>query len=339
MARPHGRLRGQLQRAEHGGGGGGGANSPPVLNALSANPTSTLVTSGQPITLQAQASDPDGDTLSYDWSSTGGTLSSTAGQLVYWLPPSTPGTYVVSLAVTDSHGLTTSGSVNVVVDTQGQVTVSPAPSRPAPSPSPTPAPIARLEVHSRSNVFAWDWHRGAIDVHGWGPSQVALQSISAPYTEAIVEYESVLARQIALVPLNRPVTLDLRGTAWVYVVGTSPCDGVLSLAAPGHQASVSVTQVVSPLAGLPVQIAPDDRLVVEGGQAYNDVRNHVLFYDILAVSLSATSVSYQMLRAGDQVVQMPGTQLYLGFTDTSDGLADNQGAWTLFEEAGSPPGS
>lgn len=99
-----------------GGGGGGGSssppvNNPPVITALTATRT-TLPAPGYPVGLQASATDeailPN---ASYTWSCTAcadasfntptGTASSGAGTDVVWNAPSTPGSYTLTLSVTD----------------------------------------------------------------------------------------------------------------------------------------------------------------------------------------------------------------------------------------------
>jgi len=76
----------------------GPANGAPTVSSLTA--VSTTVAAGGLTSLTVSASDPDGDALSYVWSSTAGTLSGT-GTSVYWLAPSTPGVYTVSCVVSD----------------------------------------------------------------------------------------------------------------------------------------------------------------------------------------------------------------------------------------------
>lgn len=76
----------------------GSGNGAPVVASLTA--VSTTVAAGGLARLTISASDPDGDTLSYVWSSTVGVLSGT-GTSVYWLAPSTPGVYTVSCVVSD----------------------------------------------------------------------------------------------------------------------------------------------------------------------------------------------------------------------------------------------
>lgn len=87
-------------------------NKPPAIdrvyairNQLSPTDTTTVI---------VEAHDPEGGTLSYEWSAEQGTLSSTAGHYVRWTAPSTAGNYKISVEVRDDkHG-----------ESQGQVTLT-----------------------------------------------------------------------------------------------------------------------------------------------------------------------------------------------------------------------
>jgi hypothetical protein len=91
-------------------------NHPPTITSVVANPTS--VSTGAVSTITCNASDPDGDTLSYTWSATGGTISGTGSQ-VNWTAPSSSGTYTITCTVSDGKGGTASSSVNVTVTSGG----------------------------------------------------------------------------------------------------------------------------------------------------------------------------------------------------------------------------
>jgi len=77
------------------------ANKPPTITSLIADADWTL-RSGS-IQVMCTASDPDGDELSYEWSTTGGDISGT-GAVVNWTAPEEAGIYNITVAVTDGHG-------------------------------------------------------------------------------------------------------------------------------------------------------------------------------------------------------------------------------------------
>ena len=88
-------------------------NTPPVIASLT--PSSTDLAPSASCTIGCVASDADGDTLTYAWTSTGGTISGT-GNSVSWEAPATEGTYTISVSVSDGHGGTASDSADIIVE-------------------------------------------------------------------------------------------------------------------------------------------------------------------------------------------------------------------------------
>ncbi len=76
-------------------------NKPPVIHGITAE--RDWVDTSNSVTIEAIASDPDGDELSYQWSANAGTISG-AGSIVTWTAPDNPGDYTVALAVGDGRG-------------------------------------------------------------------------------------------------------------------------------------------------------------------------------------------------------------------------------------------
>lgn len=113
----------------------------PVIQSFTANP-GNLVPAGQTITFQVVAYDPNDEVLQYNWSATGGTLSTNTGQVVSWLPPTKAGVYTVSATVANARGGFGMGSLNLTVQADGTTSVGTAPATPAPTSTPTPVPTA-----------------------------------------------------------------------------------------------------------------------------------------------------------------------------------------------------
>ena len=63
----------------------------------------------------ATVSDPDGDSLSYAWTATGGILKGDTSSTLKWATPLSAGTYVISLKVSDGKGGEDTKSLNVDV--------------------------------------------------------------------------------------------------------------------------------------------------------------------------------------------------------------------------------
>lgn len=87
-------------------------NQLPVISSFGADAASVAV--GGSVTVTCIADDPDGDSLSFAWSCTGGSLSRT-GYSVTWEAPDTTGSYSISVTVTDGRGGSAEASCPVTV--------------------------------------------------------------------------------------------------------------------------------------------------------------------------------------------------------------------------------
>ncbi|MCD6567317.1 MAG: PKD domain-containing protein [Dehalococcoidia bacterium] len=82
-----------------------GGNQPPVISSLTAAQTQVLP--ADIIELRCEASDPDGDTISYEWSADGGKFTGNGQPVVSWIAPEQYGTYNITITVDDSkEGIT-----------------------------------------------------------------------------------------------------------------------------------------------------------------------------------------------------------------------------------------
>ncbi|HZH31686.1 MAG TPA: PKD domain-containing protein, partial [Pyrinomonadaceae bacterium] len=84
------------------------------------------------VQLAANATDPDGDTLLYTWSTTGGRITGDGANVTWDLSGVQPGTYTASVEVDDGCGCIAFSSTTVTVERCDCV--------PVPTPTPTPAP-------------------------------------------------------------------------------------------------------------------------------------------------------------------------------------------------------
>jgi hypothetical protein len=72
------------------------------------------VARGESCTISCVASDADGDSLSYDWTATGGTITG-EGSTISWIAPSAEGDYIIAVTVSDGKGGTASDSCTIPV--------------------------------------------------------------------------------------------------------------------------------------------------------------------------------------------------------------------------------
>ena len=90
-------------------------NHPPTVT-LSANPTKVFAGSNDMIALNAQAADPDNDTLTYKYTATGGTVEGTGADARWNSTGVAPGKYTITATVDDGKGGTATSSTDVTVE-------------------------------------------------------------------------------------------------------------------------------------------------------------------------------------------------------------------------------
>ena len=86
-------------------------NRRPTIASLEAEAEWTAPSGSIQVT--CSASDPDGDTLTYDWMATGGEISGT-GAAAIWTAPKEAGMYDITVVVDDGHGGKDTGFLTVI---------------------------------------------------------------------------------------------------------------------------------------------------------------------------------------------------------------------------------
>ncbi len=87
-------------------------NNPPKILSLTATPET--IEAGATTTITCTATDPDGDTLSYTWSATGGSIQGERNKVTYKAPDEA-GTYSARVTVTDNSAGLDTGELAIVV--------------------------------------------------------------------------------------------------------------------------------------------------------------------------------------------------------------------------------
>ena len=90
------------------------ANRPPTITSLVADADWILPSGNLQVT--CNATDPDGDELSYEWTANGGDISGT-GAVVSWTAPQEVGMYDITVVVKDGHGSSATDSLPISVAT------------------------------------------------------------------------------------------------------------------------------------------------------------------------------------------------------------------------------
>jgi len=92
-----------------------GGNRPPLVSAITLDPSGSTVAKGGTVHITVTASDPDADPLEYAWGATGGTFDTTEGFRAVWRTPDMTGAFEVTVTVTDGKGGTISARQNFTV--------------------------------------------------------------------------------------------------------------------------------------------------------------------------------------------------------------------------------
>ena len=123
-------------------------NRAPTVQAM-CDPCTVVV--GASSTVTANASDPDGDPLTYAWKAQTGKLANPASRQTLWTAPMTTGTVPVTVTVDDGKGGTASATVNINV-----IAAAPTPTPTPTPPTPTPAAVTTKELTFDDVHFDFD---------------------------------------------------------------------------------------------------------------------------------------------------------------------------------------
>jgi len=96
-------------------------NKAPVINSLTASPKRVLP--GGSLNVTCEASDPNGDPMTYEWSASGGDIAG-SGSKVTWTAPQQTGVYEVTVVVRDAFGGSATRTVFVSVALEQPPTIT-----------------------------------------------------------------------------------------------------------------------------------------------------------------------------------------------------------------------
>lgn len=97
-------------------------NQPPLISNLSVESPQTIPAAT--VKVHCVASDPEGKTLSYKWSATGGSFDTAVGPVVTWIAPSIYGDYDITVIVSDPEAAMTQQTVVITVVANQNPTIS-----------------------------------------------------------------------------------------------------------------------------------------------------------------------------------------------------------------------
>ena len=225
-------------------------NKPPTIRSLTANPSGGTVNKTSIITVAT--SDPENDPLTCSWTATGGSLSSTTGcGSVTWTAPGTPGTYSVSVGVTDnklSHS-PVSGSVTIAVSPNLPPTITSLIAYPSSITvnKPSTVTVFASDPENDSLTCAWSaMNGGALSpTTGCGPVVWTAPGTPGTYTISVSVTDnqpghSLVTRTVDIVvspnqpptitSLTTPPSVTAGSTATIQVAASDPENDLLTCA-------------------------------------------------------------------------------------------------------------
>jgi hypothetical protein len=145
------------------------ANHRPAITGLAVEPERVLPSGSCQIV--CNATDPDGDELSYGWSANGGGITG-EGATVTWTAPSSVGSYNVTVMVIDSRGGGVTDYVIITVRTNRPPTIN---SLEAEAPWTTPSGSIQVTCNASDtdgDELSYEWSASGGDIIGTGPEVI-----------------------------------------------------------------------------------------------------------------------------------------------------------------------
>ena len=140
-----------------------GGNQPPVVTSLT--PEVTILIPEAVTKITCEASDPDGDKLTYTWMASGGTISNKEG-IANWRAPDFAGEFVIGVTVDDGKGGTVAKSCTLTVTTNQRPVVSSITAQPATLERGETSTITCMASDPDGDILTYTWEASGGTVTG-----------------------------------------------------------------------------------------------------------------------------------------------------------------------------
>jgi hypothetical protein len=206
-------------------------NQRPVITGLQAEPQ--LVAPLGSCQISCAATDPDGDKLSYSWTSSGGAITG-QGATVTWTAPGSSGSYNVAVEVTDGHGGKVTDQISITVrDNHPPVITSLIPSANWTTPSGAIS-LNCTAVDADQDQLSYEWAADGGYISGSGPAVnwTAPQTVGAYNITVVVKDgyggeatgKVILSVNLGTPPTIESLTVTPRGNPYLREDGVAGCD-------------------------------------------------------------------------------------------------------------------
>jgi len=175
------------------------ANRAPTISSLVADADWTLPLGSIQVT--CEATDPDDDELSYEWSATGGNISGT-GAAVNWTAPQDVGVYNVTVMVKDGHASEDAMFVPLSVDLA------------------TPAVVENLVVTPKGHIYLRECTVAGCDYDVWKTREYDIECIASGTGELVYDWsctDGEIAGEGSTITWTAPSKTLVKATVTVIV--------------------------------------------------------------------------------------------------------------------------
>ncbi len=199
-------------------------NKAPVIDSLEAEKDYLFAAgSGE---IRVVAHDPNGDELSYEWQASGGDISG-QGQVAIWTAPDSPGTYTITVRVTDGRGGETEMQLSLAVQPNNSPIIESLAAQQTRASRAEVIVIECLASDADGDSLAYTWSAtggrfyGAGSITAWlAPTELGSYTVSVTVTDGRGG-ETSAQLVIDVMTNHPPVIKSLTPTLWVVLTGSS----------------------------------------------------------------------------------------------------------------------
>ena len=142
-------------------------NQPPVITNLTVS--EERISPSARDQLECIVSDPDGDELEYNWSASDGHISG-KGAIITWTAPQTPGSYTITVEVTDDRGGEAAAQMTIAVEVNRPPVIESLTAERSTIKQAESTPVRCVASDPDGDELSYEWSAIAGNFSGKGPA-------------------------------------------------------------------------------------------------------------------------------------------------------------------------